>query len=150
MSSHTPEGETLTDLILEVFQLNGDLIAAGNQLTQPMGLTSARWQVMGAIALAGIPLTVAQIARRMGLTRQGVQRLVNELSALKLLELSDNPDHRRAKLVTLSAEGSQVFERVDTAQISWVNNLPHGVSEKDLRLCLRVLGRVRSALHDDN
>ena len=63
----TPVGECLTELVLETFRLNGAILVAGNRMTKPHGLTSARWQVMGAIDIAGTPLTVAQIARRMGL-----------------------------------------------------------------------------------
>src|SRR5918999_264741 len=77
-------GALFTDIVLEVFRLNGALIAAGNALANGTGLTSARWQVLGAVALAAASPTVAQIARAMGLTRQGVQRLVDVLRELRL------------------------------------------------------------------
>ena len=72
-------GEALTDLVLAVFRLNGRLLAAGDHLVSDLGLTSARWQVLGAIALAPSPQPVAWLARSMGLNRQGVQRIVNEM-----------------------------------------------------------------------
>ena len=68
----------VTALVLATFRANGALIAAGDMLTAPFGLSSARWQVLGAVALAGQALTVPQVARNMGLTRQSVQRLVDE------------------------------------------------------------------------
>jgi DNA-binding MarR family transcriptional regulator len=71
----------LTELILETFRLNGRLLAAGDALVRDLGLTSARWQILGAIALSPVPLPVAHIARNMGLTRQSVQKLVNELQS---------------------------------------------------------------------
>ena len=49
---HSPGGEALTDLVLAVFRLNGRLLTAGDRLVSDLGLTSARWQVLGAIALA--------------------------------------------------------------------------------------------------
>ena len=58
----------LDRLILEIFRVNGRLIAAGDILVKDIGLTGARWQVLGAIATSSIPLPVAHIARRMGLT----------------------------------------------------------------------------------
>ena len=73
--------DTITDLVLETFRLNGRLLASGDALVADLGLTSARWQVIGAIALSPVPLSVAQIARNMGLTRQAVQRLANEMEA---------------------------------------------------------------------
>src|SRR5467141_3144788 len=75
---HSPAGRALTQLILDIFRLNGSLLAAGNELTRDLGLSSARWQVMGALAEG--PLPAAQIARNMGLSRQSVQRLVDMLA----------------------------------------------------------------------
>jgi len=102
---YTRGGRAVTALILEVFRLNGHLLTAGDRLTQEIGLTSARWQVLGAIALAGAPQPVANLARTMGLTRQAVQRTANELSAAGLVEFAPNPHHQRAKLVVLTRKG---------------------------------------------
>ena len=63
--------------IVETFQFNGRLPAAGDRLTKPLGLTSSRWQVAGVIEVQS--LYVAQIARNMGLVRQNVQRLADAL-----------------------------------------------------------------------
>ena len=70
----------LTDLVLEVFRLNGRIIASGDALVARIGLTSARWQVLGAIALQAGPAPVVRIADAMGLTRQSVQRTVDALA----------------------------------------------------------------------
>ena len=37
---HTPEGASLTELILEVFKLNGRLLGAGDQLVASLGPVS--------------------------------------------------------------------------------------------------------------
>jgi len=89
-------------LALEVFRLNGALIAAGDALAAPLGLTSARWQVMGAVAEARGGLPVAGIARNMGLVRQSVQRVADDLAAEGVLRFAPNPHHRRARLVLLT------------------------------------------------
>src|ERR1700727_4094070 len=87
--------DAITDLVLETFRLNGRLLASGDVLVADLGLTSARWQVLGAIALSPVPLSVAQIARNMGLTRQAVQRLVNEMDAAEMVQFRPNPHHHR-------------------------------------------------------
>ena len=71
-------GESVTGLILDVFRLNGRLLIAGDRLVGELGLTSARWQILGAIAYAERPESVAWHARTLGLHRQGIQRIVNE------------------------------------------------------------------------
>ncbi len=50
-----PSAESFTQLILETFRLNGRLIAAGDRLTKELGLSSALWQVLGAIDEAKLP-----------------------------------------------------------------------------------------------
>ncbi len=72
-------GEAATDVFCATFRAKTLLLEAGDRLGAPEGLTSARWQVLGAIALAERPLTVPQIARRMGLTRQSVHAIVQRL-----------------------------------------------------------------------
>lgn len=102
----------LDALSFAVFRAHNTLIAVGDRITAPYGLTSARWQVMGAVALSGQPVTVAQIARFMGLTRQAVQRIVNDLERQGMLALSDNPAHKRARLADLTAEGRAAYDAV--------------------------------------
>ena len=105
--------DILTDIILEIFRLNGAMLNVGNELTKPFGLTSARWQIMGALVEANRSLTVPQIARRRGLSRQGVQRIVNDLKKLGLLVLEFNIDHKRAPLVSMSEEGENKIKQVN-------------------------------------
>jgi DNA-binding MarR family transcriptional regulator len=131
--------EALTELVLEVFRLNGRLLTSGDRLVADMGLTSARWQVLGAIALAGNRLPVAHIARNMGLTRQAVQRVVNELAAAGFVDFGPNPYHRRAHLVVLTAQGSNAYRAVMHRQVPWASRLAQGLDEHEIRLATRVL-----------
>ncbi len=144
MEDHSPGGASLTELLLETFRLNESLLAAGDRLTAPLGLTSARWQVLGAIG--ELPLPAAQIARNMGLTRQSVQRTVNLLEREGLVAFSPNPNHRRAKLVGLTAEGRRRLEAVSAGQVGWANEIAASMSEPELRTALGVLRTFREQL----
>jgi MarR family len=68
----------------------------------PLGLTSARWQILGAIVRAERPQPVAWIARDLGANRQNVQRVINNLHEAGLIDFEPNPHHRRAQLVVLT------------------------------------------------
>src|SRR5215831_10107119 len=98
----TPAGEALTDLILDLFRLSSLLLTAGDRLVTRLGLTSARWQVLGTIVAAGRSQPVAWLARDMGANRQNVQRIVNDLQKEGLVAFQSNPHHRRAQLVVLT------------------------------------------------
>ena len=128
----TPEGDAATDVVLALFRTHGLVLAAGHRLAEREGLTAARWQVLGAVALAGRPLTVPQIARQMGLTRQAVQATVHQLRRDALADTSDNPDHRRSPLIDLTELGRRKYAALDRQQIAWINELSAGLKISDL------------------
>ena len=147
--ARTPEGNVTTDVVLATFRPSGLLLAAGNRLAAKEGLTAARWQVLGAVALAGRPLTVPQIARRMGLTRQAVQASVNRLLGEALVETGDNLDHRRSPLIRLTELGSQTYAALDRRQTRWINELSLGLKISDLAAAVRVLHELSDRLEND-
>jgi DNA-binding MarR family transcriptional regulator len=142
----TPPGEAATRVILSAFRAHGQLLSAGDALPAAEGLTSTRWQVLGAISLAGRPLTVPQIARRMGLTRQSVHATVKRLVQDGLVELAPNEDHRRSLLVNLTEAGRARYEAIDRRQADWVNRLAAGLHDSDLETAARVLGGLSNRL----
>jgi DNA-binding MarR family transcriptional regulator len=144
----TAAGEAMTALIIEVFRLNGCLLAAGDRLVSKLGLTSARWQVLGAIALSPAPESVARLARNMGLNRQGVQRIVNELAAEEIVAFQENPHHRRAKLVVLTEKGRKVYQAADRLQIPWVNALSKGLDAESIVAASRFIESLRQRLEE--
>lgn len=132
------------DLIVEVFRLNGLLITTADKLVARFGLTGARWQVLGAIAMSQTPETVARLARNMGLTRQSVQRVVNEMAQEGMVCFRDNPHHQRAKLVELTRKGKVAFDAALELQVPWVQALSEGISKKrlvDAREVLATIGK---------
>lgn len=136
----TPSAEAFTQLVLKVFQLNGRLLAAGDRLTNEIGITSALWQVLGAINEAPLPL--AQIARNMGLTRQGVRRTANVLKDKGLVEFHDNPNHQRSKLVVLTAMGRNVLDEATELQINWSNSISNGLDENKLKTAIQTMDSI--------
>jgi len=138
--------DTLAHLIVEIFRINGRLLAAGDRLVADLGLTSARWQVIGAMALASQPQTVPAIARTMGLTRQAVQRLINELMADGLIEARPNPGHRRARLFSLTSSGTSSFEAATARQAPWAEALAAGQSVPEIKAAEATLRALRARL----
>src|SRR5262245_42673617 len=136
----------VTALILETFRLNGRLLAAGDDLVRSLDLTSARWQVLGAIATAPLPLSVAQIARSMGLTRQAVQRLANEMEADGLLRFTVNPNHQRAKHVVMTPRGQSAYAAAMKRQPPWAHALTEGLTAQQIAAATVVLKRLRQQL----
>jgi DNA-binding MarR family transcriptional regulator len=147
-ASRTPAGDALSALVVQVFRLGGALASAGDDLARPAGQSSARWQVLAAIE--DRPAPVADIARRLGLARQSVQRVADLLQAEGLAAYQDNPDHQRAKLLRLSDNGRAALTGIQEAQRVWADRLGARIGEPDLRRAGKVLDRLLAALADRN
>lgn len=143
---HTPAGAALSSVILELFRVSSRLLLAGDHLVAPLGLTSARWQVLGTIIAAGTPQPVSWLARDMGGNRQNVQRIVNDLEREGWVTFADNPHHRRASLVVLTAAGQRVFETAMALEAPWMNGLADGLELADIDTLHRVLATLRQRL----
>lgn len=139
-------GTAVTDLILELFQVNNRMLTAGDRLVAELRLTSARWQVLGAIVAAERPQPVAWLARDMGANRQNVQRIVNDLKQEGLVAFLPNPHHRRAQLVDLSERGRIVYDRALKLQGPWAESVADGLTLKDIETARNVLKVLRSNL----
>src|SRR6476620_7030927 len=145
-TKRTRAAEALTDLVLDVFRLNGLLLTAGDRIVARLGLTSARWQVLGAIAYAERAQPVAWLARDMGGNRQNVQRIVNDLRKTGLVTLEVNPHHRRASLVVLTEKGRRTFDEAMRVQAPWADLLSEGLAIKDIDTTRRVVAELRKRL----
>ncbi|THV27334.1 MarR family winged helix-turn-helix transcriptional regulator [Glycomyces paridis] len=121
MEPLTPRAFAVSELAIEVFRANGALLAAGDALARPAGLTSARWQVLGVIDHG--PLTVADIARAMGLRRQSVQQTAESLVVEGLAAFRDNPRHRRARLLAATDTGRRALADVERRHAEWADDL---------------------------
>ncbi len=138
-TQRSPAANALTDLMLDLFSLNNRLLAAGDRLVADLGLTSARWQILGSVAEAERPQPVAWLARDLGANRQNVQRIVNDLRQEGLVAFEPNPRHRRAQLVVLTGKGRKTFDAAMRLQAPWVNELSEGLRVKDIQTTRRVL-----------
>lgn len=142
----TPAGDALTRLMLDLFRLNSLTLTAGDRLVARLGLTSARWQVLGAIVAAERPQPVAWLARDLGGNRQNVQRIINDLEREGLVAFAPNPHHKRSQLVGLTDKGKRSFKSAMDLQAPWVNDLADGVTAKDLETVHCVILTLRKKL----
>ena len=145
-TQRTPAGEAVTDLILDLFRLNSLLLTVGDRLVAQLGLTSARWQILGTIVATERPEPVAWLARNLGANRQNVQRIVNDMHRDGLVAFEANPHHRRAQLVVLTDKGRRTFDAAMRLQTPWINRLSDGLLAKDVHTSHSVIRALRQKL----
>ena len=142
----TPGGDAVTLFVLDLFRLNNQLLSAGDRLVAPLGLTSARWQILGAIVAADYPQPVAWLARNLGAHRQNVQRIINDLAKEGLVAFEANPHHRKAQLVVLTKKGGQTFDAAMRLQAPWSDRISEGLPVKDIETAHQVILALRRNL----
>lgn len=138
--SRTPAGDALSELVVQVFRLDGLLAATGDALAEPAGQTSARWRVLATVEDG--PSTVAQVARSWGLARQSVQRVADVLVDERYCSYEENPGHRRAQLLQITPRGSRALHTIQAAQRAWADELGTAIGEADLRKANIILSRA--------
>ena len=140
----------IDELMFEIFRVNDSLIAVGDATVKEFGLTSARWLVLGAVALSPMPLSVAQIAFRMGLTRQAVQRLSNEMAGLGLIVFEDNPNDRRARAVVFTPTGRAAYDgALARWREQWTSAMEEILSDDEIEQTVRRLRRLRGLVQSN-
>ena len=126
MPGRTPEGDALTALVLPVFALNGEFLET---------------------AVLEEPLPVAEIARRvgLGLTRQSVQRVTNDVVAQGWARWQPNPGRRGQNLLVLTDKGRRAVAALTTEQHAWADAVGQEIGEKDLKTLRTLISRVTEA-----
>ena len=127
-------GSLVPLIVADIFELAGSFREQGEAIAKTVGQTQARWQVMS--AASADPLTVPQIARRLGVTRQNVQRLADLLVKENLAGFEVNPDHKGSPYLVLNARGQATLAKITKA-----------AGHSDAQLACKLVGTDVGALH---
>ncbi|MFE9929690.1 MarR family winged helix-turn-helix transcriptional regulator [Streptomyces sp. NPDC005533] len=109
------------------------------------GQTQSRWQLLSVASEE--PLTVARVARRLGVARQGVQRVANDLVREELAWFAPNPDHRGSPLLTLTPTGQDTLRRITTRASAIHRALTADIATPDIVATRGLLHRLIDEVH---
>ena len=105
--------EEMENLHSELFAAAGLSRRIGETYAARAGQTQARWQALWTMNV--FPMTVPQVARRLGVSRQHILRLTTELVEEGLVELRPNPDHKTSPLIHLTTAGRSTLVAINEA-----------------------------------
>lgn len=133
-------------LIADVYELAGRSRRTSEAQARTLGQSVPRWHLMSVVSDG--PRSVSAAARRLGLARQSVQRVADQLVADGLARLRPDPADARAPRIELTAAGelalAQLVERSDAARSTQLSAA--GVSVDDLAQARRVLQSLAAVL----
>ena len=146
MSQDNHDSSIVRHLAIQVFQVNGRLVETGNRLMAGIGLTTAWWQVLGALGYSPAPLPVSHIARNMGLSRQAVQRVVDLLAERAMVRFEANPHHQRAKLVVLTNQGRAALAAAEEYERPINDMIAERIGRERIAAATAVLAEMEASL----
>ena len=107
-----PEDSKFNALTQAAFRLSNLLTAQRDNLAAEFGLSSARWQILENLAQQNLSQSAAQIGRNLQISRQAVQRILNDLAKLELVVFANDKQDKRAKKVALTEKGRTILAKL--------------------------------------
>ena len=132
--------------VVSVMRAEQIFLRRATDVLRPLGLTFARYQVLGMLRWAG-PLTLGAVGHRLWITPGTVTSSVDRLEAADLCRRASHPTDARATLLEITARGRRLFdravERLNTQLFEAV-----GLDDEELDLLVGLLGKIRAAEGD--
>jgi DNA-binding MarR family transcriptional regulator len=132
----------LTQAVRGVFNR---LKALGDELHGDLDVTTAMRAVMETLSDAG-PMTVPQIAKLKGVTRQHIQLLADALVEGGFASVKENPAHRRSSLITLTEKGRRAFAKMRAREAPLIEELSGEFEAQELERATAVLTRLSARI----
>lgn len=88
------------------------------------------------------PLTVPQMGRILALSRQFMQRMVNEAAEHGWVEVTPNPAHQRSSLIRLTDGGRDVITAVLAREHQLNRQVGGDLTDAEVRACVKVLTEI--------
>ena len=142
----TDEQLLMSGIAKTIYRLNGHVLSIAEDLAGPVGLTGAWWQVLASVLRE--PMTVADIARFIGNSRQAVQRIADRLAEENLVEFHDNPAHARAKLLSPTEKGRSAVREIAPAHVELADRLATTYGRDNLAHLLTLMENLEVAFED--
>ncbi|MDH5648298.1 MAG: MarR family winged helix-turn-helix transcriptional regulator [Gammaproteobacteria bacterium] len=131
----------LNEVIHETRRLFQALGSEVNELHQDLGISSSRRAVLECLEKMG-EQTVPRIAQDLSVSRQHVQRVVNELLELGLIEARSNPLHKRSQLLAMTALGRRIFKTMEQREAAIFKKASGEFSHHDLDNTVKTLKAI--------
>jgi len=131
----------LNELIGEVRLLFHRLARAADALHESDGIPASQRAVLECLC-KGDSKTVPQIASMKSVSRQHIQVIVNELSEKKMVEITDNPKHKRSPLVGLSDHGIKIFKKISRREAGFLTGIDSSLEKSNLEISIKTLSAL--------
>ena len=132
--------------IVSVMRAEQIFLNRATAILRPLGLTFARYQVLGMFRWSG-PITLGAVGKGLWITPATVTSAVDRLEAAGLCRRLSHPTDARATLVEITAKGRRLFDRaVESLNAELFGTVE--LSEAELEQLVELIGKIRSTEGD--
>jgi DNA-binding MarR family transcriptional regulator len=146
----TPESNALTDLIRTVLRMNTTVQKSGTRLMRGTGITNARWQILSELSAFEKRVTVSELARHMGLTRQAIQRITDDMASDGLVEFVENLGDARAMHLLVTEAGKATYDEALEREWQWTNAIAEDFDAEQIARAVTLLEAIMQRMQIDD
>ena len=146
----TLASNAVTDLIRAVLRTNATVQKSGTRLMRGTGITNARWQTLSELCALEKRVTVSELARHMGLTRQAVQRLADDMASDGLVEFAANPGDARAMHLLLTEAGKAMYADALEREWQWTNAIAEDFDAEQITRAVSLLEDITQKMQTED
>jgi DNA-binding MarR family transcriptional regulator len=135
----------LYPLIWKIRRVFQQLRTLSDAMLEDLGINASQRAVLESLSDEE-QFSVPQIAKQLSVSRQHIQVLVNELLTKELVELADNPSHKRSPLISITSSGMKLFASIVDRERDLLDVLQSSFSNEDLAISLNTLETLEQLL----
>jgi DNA-binding MarR family transcriptional regulator len=113
---------------------------------QDAEISFSQLKCLGLLSNAEAPLSLGALSEELGLSLAAVSRAVDGLVQRGAVKRQEDPSDRRSKLVTVSARGRAVYERVLAVRVAGVERFVEELEPEDRDALAAALGPIVEGL----
>lgn len=144
----TDQEEKLYAVFSEVRTCFNQLKSLAEQLHSDLGINPSMRAVMETLSRHG-QQTVPDIAKRKGVSRQHIQTIMNALVESSLVEVLDNPAHKRSPLHVMTGKGERAYAEICAREKTPLRTIAEQMSPKALADTREVLALLNTQLEHE-
>jgi DNA-binding MarR family transcriptional regulator len=141
------EAQKMLTLMLEAGRAFHKMRFLGRRIGAVGEEGGGNWGVMRSLVLTG-PQTVPQLAKSRPVARQHIQTIVNELLKNGLVELHENPAHKKSKLVAITEVGLARYEAIERDILAFTETISEGFDPSEINDANETLQRLNACLDE--
>ena len=133
------------DLVIQVLSVANVMVRESHRLFRPHGLSEAQFNVLNVLGPEPAGLSQRALSDVLVVDRSNITGLLDRMEQAGWVRRADHPSDRRVYLVTLTAEGRKLWQKVLPEYVAAVSGVTAAVPVADLKRALATLQKLETA-----